>query len=392
MTELGSVLHSAVEKMRRALTSIRIWAPAYALVVGMTAVASAPASAAGEAPEFAGLAGHAHPICTAFRQTHDPGSPICGMFRIEGRDTAADVLASQRRETGKQPTYPPWTPPMADFVLLGEVHDNPVHHWLRGLWAAERAKEAMRRPAAVFEQFEPNRQPVITRLLADRGTANGTAAPLPSGAALSDITRNFLEQVGWARSGWPAASIYLPLFSQILASRLPIVAGNAPRAQVRAVARQGLSVLTDPERERLQLATLLPKALAASLAGELKDSHCGVLPDRVVPNMAAAQIYRDAHMAAAMIEAARHHGSAMLFAGNGHIRRDRGVPWHVQRRAPGTSIIAVALIEVRDGVADPSAYVPRDPAGNPAVDYIVLTLRAVRPDPCEQMRRHMKSK
>ena len=47
------------------------------------------------------------------------------------------------------------------------------------------------------------------------------------------------------------------------------------------------------------------------------------------------------------------------------------------------------LIEVEDGKTDPEAYVPRDPDGKPAADYIIFTPRAERDDPCVKMRAKM---
>jgi hypothetical protein len=46
----------------------------------------------------------------------------------------------------------------------------------------------------------------------------------------------------------------------------------------------------------------------------------------------------------------------------------------------------VMFVEVVDGKIDAEAYVPRDPDGKPAADYLVFTPRAERPDPCEKMR------
>ena len=46
----------------------------------------------------------------------------------------------------------------ADFVLLGEVHDNPAHHELRGRLITALAD---RRPAVVFEQIPETGAPII---------------------------------------------------------------------------------------------------------------------------------------------------------------------------------------------------------------------------------------
>ena len=50
------------------------------------------------------------------------------------------------------------------------------------------------------------------------------------------------------------------------------------------------------------------------------------------------------------------------------------------------------MLEVEDGKIDPAAYVPRDPDGNPAVDFMIFTPRAERPDPCESLRQGAQKK
>jgi uncharacterized iron-regulated protein len=132
---------------------------------------------------------------------------------------------------------------------------------------------------------------------------------------------------------------------------------------------------------------LSPQPLAEALAAELKGSHCGLLPDSAIPGLVAAQRYRDAHLADVVLKATEQHGSAILIAGNGHVRSDRGVPWHIRQRAPDKKVISVMLIEVEDGKIDAEAYLPRDPDGKPAANYVVFTPRVQRADPCEAMRK-----
>lgn len=85
---------------------------------------------------------------------------------------------------------------------------------------------------------------------------------------------------------------------------------------------------------------------------------------------------------AALIKAAEKHGSAVLVADNSRVRTDRGVPWYLRQRMTGKTIVSVSLIEVEDGKNDPESYVPRDPDGKPATDYILFTPKAKRDDPC----------
>ena len=60
--------------------------------------------------------------------------------------------------------------------------------------------------------------------------------------------------------------------------------------------------------------------------------------------------------------------------------------------APARGVVSVTLLEVADGVDEPASYLPRDPEGKVASDYVLFTPRTTRPDPCERMRQQPKSK
>jgi uncharacterized iron-regulated protein len=260
------------------------------------------------------------------------------------------------------------------IALLGEVHDNPAHHQLRA-WMIEGTADSWNRvgarPAIVFEQIRASQKAALDRfkVLAEAGT--GTA----------DELFRLLE---WDKSGWPPARIYKPLFEAAVAAKLPIYAGDPPRDRVRDVAR-GASLAAE-EQARFQLEREMPQSLRDALDNELRDSHCGVLPEAALRGMSMAQRYRDAHLADALLSAERQ-GQAILIAGNGHIRKDRGVPWHLRLRAPTMRVTTYMFLEVEEGKTDPEPYVPRDPEGKPVADWVIFTPRAERGDPCEAMRK-----
>ncbi len=268
----------------------------------------------------------------------------------------------------------------AGIALLGEVHDNPEHHRVRA-WMIENTARLVRpwRPAIVFEQIRADQQPALDQFKA--------FAEAGGGASAVDELFRLLE---WDKTGWPPARIYRPLLAATLAAKLPIATGDPPRDRVRAVARSGLSVVPPEERARLRLDSPMPPALLYALRQDLVDGHCGVLSGETVARMAAAQRYRDAHLADALLAAAERDrdGFAILIAGNGHVRSDRGVPWHIRLRAPEKMLVSsYLLVEVEEGKTDPEAYVPRDPEGKPAADLMIFTPRAERVDPCEAMRK-----
>ena len=265
--------------------------------------------------------------------------------------------------------------PLPDgIVLLGEVHDNPAHHQLRAWLIAETMRARPQwRPAVAFEQIDTGRQEAVDRF-----------ERLNAGARTADALFDLLK---WQDSGWPAADLYRPLIQAVVAARLPIYAGDLPRARMRSVVRGGLSQIAPEERARLGLDSPLPAPLADAVLRELEESHCGAMPPQALGGMAVAQQYRDAHMADVLLDMVQRHGSAILIAGNGHVRADRGVPWHLRQRARETPVTTVLLMEVEDGQTEPADYVPRGPDGRPAADHVIFTPRAERADPCEALRK-----
>ncbi len=279
----------------------------------------------------------------------------------------------------------------ADFALLGEVHDNGLHHAWRGALLRDvrgfgepytkAAGLPPKVPALVFEHIRTDQ----------RASLELFTGLVRSGQHL-DRPAEFFRFLKWEQSGWPDKKLFEPMISSILAGRHPLFAGDPPRDQVRAVARSGLVSLAEGEVARLGLAAVMEQRLLDALLGELEASHCGLVPKSALGNMALAQQYRDAHQAAAMIEAAQRHGAAVLLAGNGHVRSDRGVPAHLRRLAPDKKIVVVQLVEVEPGKTDPAAYAMRDPDGRPAADFLAFTERAIRTDPCAEMREKFGAK
>ena len=89
---------------------------------------------------------------------------------------------------------------------------------------------------------------------------------------------------------------------------------------------------------------------------------------------ANAQIARDIVMARSILPYVDH--GVVLLAGNGHVRRDIGVP-HWVRAETARPMISIGLLESEDGKAAP------DSAAD--FDAYVVTDRAEREDPCKEI-------
>ncbi len=241
------------------------------------------------------------------------------------------------------------------IVLLGEVHDNAAQHALRAA-ALRRILEKGARPAIVFEQFDRDRQSDIDRARRER--------PRDADHVISRAKSD---------SGW-RWNDYRPLIALALEYDLPIVAGNLSRKDAMRVATSGWSAALDARTvAELELDALrddfLRKHVDAIAAG-----HCNRLPTESLVPTAHAQIARDIVMARA-IEPYLDRG-VVLLAGNGHVRRDIGVP-HWLPRDSAKNVLSIGLLE-----RDANGTMP----SSDRYDAYVVTQAAIRDDPCKQLK------
>lgn len=238
----------------------------------------------------------------------------------------------------------------ADYVLLGEYHDNGFQHQARGA-LLEAARD--RHPAVVFEQFARSKGPI----------------PAPA-----DTSREaWLDANGFDRKGWKWP-LHRPVVDAAIANGGSLWGSNMPREGLRAVVREGASG-APAELRALMDRFPLDSSARAIVDQELLDSHCGQLPLTMVPGMRAAQEVRDAAMTEAMLSAGAE-GPAWLIAGNGHVRADIGVPRMLRPAAVGKTVLAVGFLERG---ADGKLPEAKDRA---MYDIVVVTDPVEREDPC----------
>lgn len=231
-------------------------------------------------------------------------------------------------------------PPRPALLLWGEVHDHPALH-ARRLDAFDALLADGARPALLLEMFDRERQAELDRL-----RANGAdAAALVAGAGGR----------GWH---WP---FYQPFIERALTYGLPLVAANVGRDEARRVMREGLAAHG--------FDAAVPEPLLATLASLIEASHCGMVDAELARRMALAQVARDQAMAdAVQAHAAR---GVVLLAGNGHVRRDIGVPHWLDAELRAHARV-VGWVERGDSVH--------------AYDERIEFEPHPRPDPCAQFR------
>lgn len=240
------------------------------------------------------------------------------------------------------------------LVLLGEVHDNSDQHRQRAQ-VLRQAFEGGWRPAIVMEQFDLDHQADIDRARRER----------PADAAY------LIAQAG-AAANWQWND-YQAFVALALQYQVPLLAGNLPRSTANRLAREDYSAVLGVERVRAwRLAEAPDAAWQTAQEREIDLGHCGALPQRLWPALARGQFARDAAMAYLLsLQASR---GAVLLAGNGHVRRDLGVPRWLQRQGTPATLV-VGFIERGTPPAGPGVY-----------DAVVVTERVDRGDPCDAFK------
>lgn len=259
----------------------------------------------------------------------------------------------------------------ADLVLLGEVHDNPDHHLLQARLVRTIVASG-RRPALALEMLDADRQAALDAALA--------AAPRDPDA-LAGV---------WEAGGWPDFELYRPILAAGLEAGLPLVAANLPRPAARALVAKGLASADPALRARLDAGPALPPEEVEALRAEMRESHCGEIPDELMDPFILAQRGRDATMSARLAEAARGRGG-ILVAGKGHTRA-RDVPAWLAIDAPGSRVLSVAFVEVDPDERSPEGYEDEFGKGPFPFDLVVFTPAAEREDPCEKLRSRSRAR
>lgn len=235
----------------------------------------------------------------------------------------------------------------APRVVVGEQHDNRDHHalqlWLLQALAGQRAQGSL-----LLEMLTPSQQPRVDAV-----------------RRLPNLPKDLSGALDWS-PGWDW-SLYGPVVEFALAQHYPLLAANLDADEIQRAYRQA------PDLSGTRANAV---AVKNALLGQIRESHCGLLPESQMPAMLAVQQQRDRRMAERLLSAAT---PALLFAGAWHGRKDVGVPLHTldlgAREAPIVLMLAEEGSEVTSAMADYVWYTP----ATPPQDY------------CAQMRENMKN-
>lgn len=248
-----------------------------------------------------------------------------------------------------------------EIVLLGEQHDNPMHH----AWQLETlAALHLFRPQMVigFESFPRRVQPVLDRWIAGKLTP-----------------REFLEQSEWQKVWNFPPELYLPLFEFARLNRIPMIALNVDRALTEAVNARGWNAVPAELKEGLSRPAA-PSREYEDLLFEVFKEHARdkTRADPAFRRFVESQTTWDRAMAEALAARRRPSDpSAPLLIGimgRGHVDGGLGVP-HQLRDLGAHDVATLVPVDaqadcgkLRSGMADAlfaAPVVPREPAPPP---------------------------
>lgn len=242
----------------------------------------------------------------------------------------------------------------ARIVVLGEVHDNRVHHARQARLVGEL------NPRGIAFEMVPEASEEGVQVFLAQGGARGRIGPA----------------IGWERMGWPDWDFYAPIFEA--APGAYIAGGGVARSEIRHAIKDSAAAAYGSGAGGFGLDQPLDPATRTEIEDEMIAAHCDRLPRRAAGGMVEAQRLRDARIAAAAWRALTEGGGdlAVLITGNGHARSDRGAPAYLRLVAPRLPVLSVGMIELEPG-ADPVAAARGLP-----FDYVWFSGPAERDDPC----------
>ena len=213
----------------------------------------------------------------------------------------------------------------AQIILFGELHNNPVDHWLQ----FELSKYLLENADSVVlgaEMLETDNAPAYNQYLA------------------GEIDYKALDTL--ARL-WPNFKTdYKPLLDLARDSSLAFIATNIPRRYARMVYRgsfESLDTLSDEEKAWI---APLPIAYDPELPGylailEMAGGHGG-------ENLPKAQAIKDATMAHFIFSNLPDGGNFIHFNGDYHSANFEGIYWYLQQLNPEVSIATISTVLQKD--------------------------------------------
>lgn len=234
-------------------------------------------------------------------------------------------------QNGKQASYKDLVKEasQANIIFFGEMHDNPICHWLEYELTADLFAEKGKNLVLGAEMFESDNQIIVNEYLA---------------GLIKE--KNFETE---ARL-WPNYKTdYKRLLNFARDSSVSFIATNIPRRYAAMVNKSGFEVLNTLDKNALQFITPLPMKYDSTLScyTEITKSM-GDAPSHVTMNIAKAQAVKDATMAYFILKNYSKGKTFLHFNGSYHSDRFQSILWYLKQSDPGLKILTISSVEQAD--------------------------------------------
>jgi uncharacterized iron-regulated protein len=223
----------------------------------------------------------------------------------------------------------------SDVVFFGELHDNPIAHWLELELAKSLYDKKGKSMLLAAEMLETDNQMIINEYL--------------SGL----IKESSFE--GEARLWKNYPTDYKPLLEFAKKNGLMFVASNIPRHYASMVASGGFEALEKVSPEGLKNIAPLPVDYDPELPcyKEMLSMNEGPM-GHASENLPKAQAIKDATMAYSILKYWQPGQTLLHYNGSYHSDRYMGIIWYLNKYRPGLRIVTITTIlqDDIDSIAD----------------------------------------
>ncbi len=243
------------------------------------------------------------------------------LFSFKGHKEAYQIF----NQKGKKSSYTKLLKEIetADIILFGELHNNPINHWLQIELTKDIFNTINEDLVLGAEMFEADNQITINEYLGGHHSYN-----------------TFKKEV----KIWPNNKTdYQPLVDFALSNQLPFIATNIPRRYANIVYKKGFEGLNSMHNHAKRWIAPLPIKYDKNLPGyqkivEMAGGHGG-------ENLPKAQAIKDATMAHFILKNYRKGSTFIHYNGTYHSDNFEGIVWYLKQANPNLKIITIASVE-----------------------------------------------
>ncbi len=217
----------------------------------------------------------------------------------------------------------------ADIVFFGELHNNPICHWLEYELTADLYSIRGKNLILGAEMFESDNQLIVNEYLA---------------GLIKE--KNFEAE---ARL-WPNYKTdYKPLLNFARDSSIAFIATNIPRRYAAMINKSGFEALNTLDKNAYPFIAPLPLKYDSTLSC-YADMYkmMGDSPSHATRNIACAQDSKDATMAYFILKNFTKGKTFLHFNGSYHSDRFQSIIWHLKQADPTLKIVTISSVEQKD--------------------------------------------